>query len=107
VLASLDLRCDVDAVDDVAVGELVPARVKVRRGTVDVVVARLGSGRLVVVADACPHDGRPISSGGFVDGERIICGRHGWELEACRGTLQCPRAPAADPVAQAAPTGSL
>jgi phenylpropionate dioxygenase-like ring-hydroxylating dioxygenase large terminal subunit len=87
-----DLRIDVDDVGPVAAGELVPARVRVRGGAVDVVVARLASGRLVVVNDACPHDGRPISSGGFVDGERIVCGRHGWELAACRGSLtRCNR----------------
>ena len=45
-----------------------------------VAVARLGSGRLVVVADECPHDGGRISDG-FVDGERLVCARHGWELE--------------------------
>jgi nitrite reductase/ring-hydroxylating ferredoxin subunit len=82
-------RLDVDAVGELAVGELVAARVRVRGGSVDVAVARLGSGRLVVVDDACPHDGRPISSGGFVEGDRIVCGRHGWELTACRGELQC------------------
>ena len=54
-----------------------------------VAVARLGSGRLVVVADECPHDGGRISDG-FVDGERLICARHGWELEARDG--RCERA---------------
>jgi len=54
-----------------------------------VAVARLGSGRLVVVADECPHDGGRISDG-FVDGERLICARHGWELEARAG--RCERA---------------
>jgi nitrite reductase/ring-hydroxylating ferredoxin subunit len=54
-----------------------------------VAVARLGSGRLVVVADACPHDGGRISDG-FVDGERLVCARHGWELEARDG--RCERA---------------
>jgi nitrite reductase/ring-hydroxylating ferredoxin subunit len=66
-------------------GAMVAARVGARR----VAVARLGSGRLVVVADECPHDGGRISDG-FVDGERLVCARHGWELEARDG--RCERA---------------
>jgi vanillate O-demethylase monooxygenase subunit len=61
------------------------ARIGARR----VAVARLGSGRLVVVADECPHDGGRISDG-FVDGERLVCARHGWELTARRN--RCERA---------------
>jgi nitrite reductase/ring-hydroxylating ferredoxin subunit len=53
------------------------------------IAARLASGRLVVVADECPHDGGRISDG-FVDGERLVCARHGWELEARHG--RCERA---------------
>jgi nitrite reductase/ring-hydroxylating ferredoxin subunit len=58
------------------VGEIVRARA----GAVPVAVARLGSGRLVVVVDECPHDGGRISDG-FVEGERLVCSRHNWELE--------------------------
>jgi nitrite reductase/ring-hydroxylating ferredoxin subunit len=68
-----------------AIGAVVAARVGAQR----VAVARLGSGRLVVVADECPHDGGRISDG-FVDGERLICARHGWALEARNG--RCERA---------------
>jgi nitrite reductase/ring-hydroxylating ferredoxin subunit len=68
-----------------AVGAMLAARVGARR----VAVARLASGRLVVVADECPHDGGRISDG-FVDGERLVCARHGWELEARDG--RCERA---------------
>ncbi len=67
------------------IGAVVAARIGAQR----VAVARLGSGRLVVVADECPHDGGRISDG-FVDGERLICARHGWELEARNG--RCERA---------------
>jgi nitrite reductase/ring-hydroxylating ferredoxin subunit len=66
-------------------GAIVAARVAGQ----PVAVARLGSGRLVVVTDACPHDGGRISDG-FVDGERLVCARHGWELEARDG--RCERA---------------
>lgn len=69
----------------VAVGDVLAARVGARR----VAVARLGSGKLVVVADECPHDGGRISDG-FVDGEHIVCARHGWALEARDG--RCERA---------------
>jgi len=68
-----------------AIGVVIAARVGARR----VAVARLGSGRLVVVTDECPHDGGRISDG-FVEGERLICARHGWELEARNG--RCERA---------------
>lgn len=68
-----------------AVGQVVAAR----DGARPVAVARLGSGRLVVVADECPHDGGKISDG-YVEGERIVCTRHGWELVACEG--RCVRA---------------
>jgi nitrite reductase/ring-hydroxylating ferredoxin subunit len=64
---------------------VIAARVGARR----VAVARLGSGRLVVVDDQCPHDGGRISDG-FVEGERLVCARHGWELEARNG--RCERA---------------
>jgi nitrite reductase/ring-hydroxylating ferredoxin subunit len=37
----------------------------------------------------CPHDGGRISDG-FVDGERLVCARHGWELVARNG--RCERA---------------
>ena len=66
----------VDEVGSVPVGAIVRAR----EGAREVAVARLASGRLVVVDDRCPHDGGRISDG-FVDGERIVCARHQWELE--------------------------
>ena len=68
-----------------AAGDIVAARVGARR----VAVARLASGRMVVVADECPHDGGRIS-GGFVEGEHLVCARHGWQLEARNG--RCERA---------------
>ena len=68
-----------------AIGDVAAARVGARR----VAVARLGSGRLVVVADECPHDGGRISDG-FVEGEHLVCARHGWTLEARDG--RCERA---------------
>jgi nitrite reductase/ring-hydroxylating ferredoxin subunit len=70
---------------DVPVGRVVRAR----DGARAVAVARFESGRVVVVADECPHDGGRISDG-FVDGERLVCNRHGWELEVCAGI--CVRA---------------
>ncbi len=60
----------------------VGAVVAARDGARPVAVARLESGRVVVVDDTCPHDGGRISDG-FVDGERLVCARHGWELVPC------------------------
>lgn len=50
-----------------------------------VAVVRTASGRLHVLPDRCPHDGGPLSDG-FVDGERLVCARHGWEIDPCSGT---------------------
>jgi len=71
-----DGRRAIEELGVLAIGDLVAARDGVR----EVAVARLGSGLLVVVDDECPHDGGRISDG-FVDGERLVCARHGWELE--------------------------
>lgn len=70
---------------EIPVGTIIRAR---HRGAV-VAVARLASGRLVVTEDECPHDGGRISDG-FVDGDRLVCARHGWELEVRDG--RCVRA---------------
>jgi phenylpropionate dioxygenase-like ring-hydroxylating dioxygenase large terminal subunit len=76
---------DLDVEIDVPVGRVVRAR----DGARAVAVARFESGRVVVVADTCPHDGGRISDG-FVEGERLVCNRHGWTLEVCAGA--CVRA---------------
>lgn len=80
-----------DGVPDVRELDLVPvgAIVRARDGARPVAVARLGSGRLVVVDDRCPHDGGRISDG-YVDGDHLVCARHGWELEVRDG--RCERA---------------
>ncbi|MEO8705913.1 MAG: Rieske 2Fe-2S domain-containing protein [Kofleriaceae bacterium] len=64
----------------VPVGEIRRAR----DGAREVAVARLASGKLVVVDDQCPHDGGRISDG-FVDGERLVCARHNWEFDVRGG----------------------
>jgi len=80
-----------DGTPDVTELGFVPvgAVVRARDGARAVAVARLESGRLVVVDDECPHDGGRISDG-FVEGERLICARHGWALEVQTG--RCVRA---------------
>ena len=67
----------------------VGAVIAAREGARSVAIARLGSGRLVVVDDVCPHDGGRISDG-FVDGEHLVCARHGWALAPRNG--RCERA---------------
>ena len=44
----------------------------------------LASGGAYTVPDECPHDGGTLSDG-FVDGDRLVCARHGWELAVCAG----------------------
>jgi phenylpropionate dioxygenase-like ring-hydroxylating dioxygenase large terminal subunit len=80
-----DGRRALDELDVVPVGAIVAAR----DGARPVAVARLTSGRLVVVDDVCPHDGGRISDG-YVDGDRLVCSRHGWALAVCNG--RCVRA---------------
>jgi nitrite reductase/ring-hydroxylating ferredoxin subunit len=70
-------------VPDLPVGAILAARIGARR----VAVARLGSGRLVIVDDECPHDGGRISDG-FVEGEQLVCARHGWQLDVRNGRCQ-------------------
>ena len=76
---------ELGSVGAIPIGAVIQARAGARL----VAVARLTSGKLVIVDDECPHDGGRISDG-FVEGERLVCARHGWELEV-RGT-RCERA---------------
>lgn len=80
-----DGRPQLDEVGFVPVGRIVAAR----DGARPVAVARLESGELVVVDDNCPHDGGLISNG-YVEGDLLVCARHGWQLRACNG--RCERA---------------
>ena len=64
-------------------GAVAPARID----DMDVAVVRLVDGRLCVVPDQCPHDGGRISDG-WVDGDRLVCARHGWEIDPCN--RPCP-----------------
>ena len=80
-----DGRKQLHEVGFVPVGRIVAAR----DGARPVAVARLESGTVVVVDDTCPHDGGLISDG-YVEGELLVCARHGWQLRACNGS--CERA---------------
>jgi nitrite reductase/ring-hydroxylating ferredoxin subunit len=62
-----------------------------RQGDRDLVLAVLPDGRAFVAPDRCPHDGRPLSDG-FLDGERLVCARHGWEFDLATG-LAARRSP--------------
>jgi phenylpropionate dioxygenase-like ring-hydroxylating dioxygenase large terminal subunit len=81
-----DGRPQLHEVGFVPVGRIVAAR----DGSRPVAVARLQSGALVVVDDNCPHDGGLISNG-YVEGDLLVCARHGWQLRACNG--RCEKAP--------------
>lgn len=58
-----------------------------RRGKQELVLVTLSDGRMFTAPDRCPHDGGPLSDG-FVDGDRLVCARHGWEIDLPSGT--CP-----------------
>ncbi len=61
--------------------------VAARRGNRRFCVARLADGRGFAVPDHCPHDGGLLSNG-FIEGNRLVCARHGWELDLETGA--CP-----------------
>ena len=69
-------------------GTVTPAR----RGLAPVALVVLGDGSAYAVPDECPHDGGPLSDG-FLDGDRLVCARHGWEIDPCSGA--CPARPGA------------
>ena len=64
----------------------------------DVVVGQLEDGRVFVLPDRCPHDGGRLSDG-FVERGRLVCARHGWELDPQTGERLWPppRPPGAAP----------
>jgi nitrite reductase/ring-hydroxylating ferredoxin subunit len=55
-----------------------------------VAVAVLGDGSTVVLPDSCPHDGGLLSDG-YIEGNTIVCARHGWEFDGHSG--QCTHQP--------------
>jgi len=42
------------------------------------------NGEYCAVDNVCPHEGGPLGMG-FVDGTKIVCPWHGWEIEAKTG----------------------
>jgi nitrite reductase/ring-hydroxylating ferredoxin subunit len=72
-----------DALARSAPGQLAAAE----RDGEPVAVAVLADGRAFLLPDRCPHDGGLLSDG-FVDGDVIVCARHGWEFDPCTG--RCP-----------------
>lgn len=91
-------------------GEVRPA---CHRGR-DVALAVLADGRRVVVADRCPHDGGLLSDG-FIEGDRLVCARHGWEFDLVTGVAdgrpgrldlvrEVPRAPCGEAKRPAIPS---
>jgi nitrite reductase/ring-hydroxylating ferredoxin subunit len=69
-----------------SVGELVAAHDQGQA----VALAVLEDGTQVVVPDTCPHDGGLLSDG-FIEGNFIVCARHGWEFDGHSG--QCTLRP--------------
>jgi len=57
-----------------------------------VAIFRNESGRIVALADQCPHRGYPLSLGTVV-GDELVCGYHGFTFD-CTGT--CVAVPGQD-----------
>lgn len=55
-----------------------------------VAVVVLADGRAFALEDRCPHDGGWLSDG-WLDGDKLVCARHAWEIETCTG--KCDRRP--------------
>ena len=47
-------------------------------------VCVLEDGRRFALPDWCPHDGGRLSDG-FVEAGRLVCARHGWEIDPATG----------------------
>ncbi|HLU69059.1 MAG TPA: Rieske (2Fe-2S) protein [Kofleriaceae bacterium] len=60
-----------------------------RQGGCDVAVGVLEDGRPFVLPDRCPHDGGRLSDG-FIERGRLVCARHGWELDPETGERVWP-----------------
>lgn len=75
---------DLPSVEAVASALLASEVAAAQRDGQQVAVVRTASGQLHVLPDRCPHDGGPLSDG-FVEGERLVCARHGWEIDPCSG----------------------
>jgi nitrite reductase/ring-hydroxylating ferredoxin subunit len=61
-----------------------------RDGVRPVALVVLHDRRAYAVDDACPHDGGSLSDG-FLDGDRLVCARHGWEVDPCSGACRGDR----------------
>jgi nitrite reductase/ring-hydroxylating ferredoxin subunit len=55
-----------------------------RDGERDLAVCALEDGRVFALPDRCPHDGGRLSDG-FVERGRLVCSRHGWEVDPATG----------------------
>jgi vanillate O-demethylase monooxygenase subunit len=72
-----------------------PGPVVVRLLGQDLAVARLDDGRVVALADRCPHRSARLSVG-FVEGDCVRCAYHGWGFGAdgrCRDIPSMPDGP--------------
>lgn len=56
----------------------------------DVLVARLASGEVVAIEDACNHAGASLEPGDM-RGDCVVCPMHGYVFELRTGKLRSPR----------------
>lgn len=61
-----------------------------RAGLHPVALVVLRDGSAFAVDDLCPHDGGLLSDG-YLEGDALVCARHGWAFDACTG--RCPAHP--------------
>lgn len=78
----------VDAVGENALGE--GEHVVVDVDGIDILVFKI-DGQFYAIEDACSHDGAPIADG-LIDGDQIICPRHGARFCIKTGAVTAPPA---------------
>ena len=61
----------------------------VQHGGIDIAVFRNAEDEVFAVEDRCPHKGGPLSQG-IVNGRKVTCPLHGWNIELDSGCAVAP-----------------
>ncbi|HSD15962.1 MAG TPA: nitrite reductase small subunit NirD [Thermomonas sp.] len=91
-MAGIEAWVRICLVDDIP---LLGARVLQREDGDDIALFRPAAGRVLALADRCPHKGGPLSQG-IVSGDSVTCPLHGWIIgldsgQACAPDVGCAR----------------
>ncbi len=76
----------VGKIDDIASGS---GRAFRKAGTREIGIFRLTDGRILAVANRCPHKGGPLSEG-IVSNHLVFCPLHDWKINLEDGKVEAP-----------------